>query len=147
MSSREIELFLVDIFIAIDKIERYTHPFDNAQDFLYSEMAWDATIRELEVVGEATNNLLKADFLDQEYRIIVDFRNQISHGYFGVNENIVWDVIQNYLQRFLQELFQIIKAKNIDLKEAIECSKEEYSYNQQVLIFLDNLYEKLYLND
>ena len=93
--SRDITLYIVDILIAIDKIKRYSKPFLNAQELLYSEMAWDACIRELELIGEATKYLLNANLLDNSYRRVVDFRNQITHGYFGINEEIVWDVIKN----------------------------------------------------
>ena len=88
MSSRNHSLYIVDIFVAMDKIHRYTNKFDNAQDLLNSELEWDATIRELEILGEATNYLLKSNHIDKKYRRIVDFRNQIIHGYFGIDENI-----------------------------------------------------------
>ena len=44
MSKREVSLYIVDIFIAIDKIKRYTNKFNNSDDFFYSELEWDATI-------------------------------------------------------------------------------------------------------
>ena len=80
--SRDIAFYMVDILIASDKIRRYTQKFTNPTAFLHSELEWDATIRELEIIGEATNKLLQANILDPQYRMIVDFRNQIVHGYF-----------------------------------------------------------------
>ncbi len=139
MSKRDVELYIVDILIAINKIERYSKKFTNAQELLYSELEWDAVIRELEIVGEATNSLLKLNFLNQEYRVIVDFRNQINHGYFGIDENIVWEVITSYLKEFRMALFDIIKENNISLNEAIESAKEDNSFNQNILHFLDSL--------
>ena len=76
--------YVVDIFIAADKIKRYTVDFDNAEHFLHSELEWDAVIRELEIIGEATKHLLKENFIDQQYQSIVDFRNHIVHGYFAL---------------------------------------------------------------
>ena len=50
-------------------------------------MEWDATLRRLEIIGEATKYLITMDILNnREYRKIVDFRNVISHAYFGVDE-------------------------------------------------------------
>ena len=96
MSKRDISLYIVDIFIAINKIQRYTQKFSNAQDFKWSELQWDATIRELEIIGEATNNLIKSQILENnKYRKIVDFRNVIIHGYFGIDEDEVWSVVQD----------------------------------------------------
>ena len=123
MSKREVEFCIVDIFIAINKINRYTQNILSAEQLLHSELEWDATIRELEIIGESTNTLLKAGFLDSSYRIVVDFRNQINHGYFGINENIVWDVIKNYLVEFKEKFTAMIKNKNIVLDEAIACAK------------------------
>ncbi len=93
--SRDIDFYIVDIFIANNKINRYTKNFENAEELFWSELEWDATIRELEIVGEATNKLIKYGFLsNDEYRKIVDFRNIIAHGYFGINKEEVWEVVR-----------------------------------------------------
>ena len=135
--SRDIEFYLVDIFIAIDKIQRYISPFSNASELLYDEKSWDAVIRELEIIGEATNKLLKYDFLENNYRIIVDFRNIIVHEYFGIDENIVWEVVTEYLDEFKQKL--INKSKELDLSQAIKAAKEENKYNKNVISYLKEL--------
>lgn len=44
MSKRDIEFYIVDIFIACDKIKRYSQKFEDAQELLYSDLEWDATI-------------------------------------------------------------------------------------------------------
>ena len=56
MSKRVIELFVIDLLVAMDKISRYHAEFDDAQSFYYDEKSFDATIRELQIVGEATKN-------------------------------------------------------------------------------------------
>jgi len=140
MSKREVEFYIVDIFIAIDKIDRYTQNILSAEQLLHSELEWDATIRELEIIGEATNSLLKADFLDNSYRVVVDFRNQINHGYFGINENIVWDVIKSYLIEFKEEFIVMIKNKNIVLDEAIACAKEDNKFSKKTIKLLNALH-------
>ena len=78
MSKRDESLYIVDIFIAIDKINRYTDKFTKADDFKWSELEWDASLRELEIIGEATNKLISLNVLEnKKYRKIVDFRNSI----------------------------------------------------------------------
>jgi len=84
MSKRDVTLYIVDIFIAIDKIERYTKSFASGSSLLSSELHWDATIRELEIIGEATKYLLEDELLEKKYRRIVDFRNQIIQYCFEV---------------------------------------------------------------
>lgn len=139
MSNRKSSFYIVDIFIATNKISRYTNKFDNADDFLNSEMQWDATIRELEIIGEATNNLLKLKILDEEKnRVIVDFRNYIIHGYFGIDANIVWAVIKEKLPEFIADLKQIILNDCIDIKEAVRFAKNENINNPKTLELLDS---------
>ncbi len=65
---RDPTLFLLDIFVAIKKIEIYTHPFDNADTFCHSMAEWDATIRQFEIIGEAMNSLIKNGIFDEEKR-------------------------------------------------------------------------------
>ena len=138
MSSRKPELYLLDILIASNKITRYTQNFANADDFFHSELEWDATIRELEIVGEATNNLIKENIIDNSNRRIVDFRNEIAHGYFGINSEIVLDVCRNKLRDYTQEL----KNLKIDLQEAIQLSKKEHVKNIHIQKLLTQLEEE-----
>ncbi len=137
--SRTPAFYLVDIFIAADKISRYTQSFSDARSFLYSEMEWDATIRELEVIGEATKHLLQNEVIDSGYKIIVDFRNHIVHAYFGIDEQIVWEVVNQFLEQFVNELHFLITEQGIDLTEAVERAKEDYYYSENTLKLLDSL--------
>jgi len=140
MSKRDNSLYIVDIFIAINKIQRYTKKFTNADDFKWSELEWDATIRELEIIGEATNTLIKSEILEnKKYRKIVDFRNIIIHGYFGIDEDEVWSVVTNKLTLFYKDLKSIIIEKNIFVQDAILFAKDENLKNKELVKFLNNL--------
>ena len=108
MSKREISLYIVDILMAINKIQRYSKSFYNAKDFLHSELEWDASIRELQLIGDAINKLLKAGILDSSYSRIVDFRNQIVHAYFGIDEEIVWNVIKDKIPRLNNDILNTV---------------------------------------
>jgi len=137
--SRQIEFYLVDIFIAQEKIARYCHRFESAEAFLHSELEWDAVIRELEIIGEATNKLLQNSSLTQEYRTIVDFRNHIVHGYFGIDETIVWEVVTQLLPQFIKALHTFVEEEELSLNEAIACAKEDHHYNSHTLHLLTTL--------
>ena len=139
MSKRSPSLYLLDILIAHNKITRYIEKFTNSEDFFYSELEWDATIRELEIVGEATNNLIKVNILNNKNRRIVDFRNEIAHGYFGINAEIVLDVCRNKLTQYTKELKKISLE---DILEAIELSKEEHKGNLHILNLLNTLQQE-----
>ncbi len=85
---RDIELFIVDIFVAMEKIKNYLVGFDTPEELQQNSLHWDAIMRQLEIIGEALNKLLE----DQEFkalspdyfRKVVNFRNVIVHGYFGI---------------------------------------------------------------
>jgi uncharacterized protein with HEPN domain len=142
MFKRDVSFYVLDIFIAIDKIERYTSPFEDAQALLHDELSWDATIRELEIVGEATKFLLKAEMISTYYRRIVDFRNQINHAYFGVDENIVWDVVSNKLALYKSDLEEMIVSKKLDLSQTIESVRNDKFCNEHTIKVLEEV-EKL----
>jgi len=112
MPKRYLELFAVDIRIAIDRIERYRAGFQTAQDFYYDEKSFDATMRELQIIGEATRHLLAMEWIESEYRIVVDFRNVIVHEYFGINADEIWDILQNELPPFRDAIMQKIQQLN-----------------------------------
>jgi len=139
MLHRDITFYVVDIFIAIDKVKRYTKRFENGSELLYDEVYWDATIRELEIIGEATKYLLKDELIDAKYRRIVDFRNQILHGYFGIDENIVWDVVKNKLSEYEVDLKYMLLEENMDLSLAVEYAEDEYQNQSNILKTLQNI--------
>lgn len=139
MCKRKLSLYIVDILIAINKINRYTSTFDNSEQFLHSELEWDATIRELQLIGDAINILINENFLDSTFRRIVDFRNQIVHAYFGIDSTIVWEVIKHKLPILEKQLLESCHQHDLSLSTAIQCAIEENNYNSQVVLYLKKL--------
>ena len=94
--------YLGHILQAIERIQRYTADLDEAA-FLNSELVQDAVIRNIEIVGEAANNILRvaADFAaahaDIPWQVMYTMRNRVSHGYEQVDLEIVWRTIQGDL--------------------------------------------------
>ncbi len=140
MPKRDYRLYIIDVFIAINKIQRYTQNISDAQDLKWNEIVWDATIRELEIIGEATRILIKSNILEnQEYRKIVDFRNIIAHGYFGLDEDEVFIVVKDKLTIFENELIELIKQKNILIEEALLMAIEENTKIPLLIQYLQKL--------
>ncbi len=126
---RNIELFIFDIYIAIQKITKVSNKFNNVQDLLYDFMAWDSVVREFEIIGEATKYLLRDQLLEKNYQEVVDFRNQIIHAYFGIDQDIVWEIINNDLKHFEQIIKSLILNIEPNLKqELIESFIEDNHY-------------------
>lgn len=141
---RDIELFVVDVYIGIAKIQEYTSNFDNGESLKHSSLHWDATIRELEVIGEALNYLLKDEqfysLSPSYFRQVVDFRNIIIHGYFGIDEVEVWDIVNNSLHTLKNDI-DTITLNFLDLTEAIESQIEDYKQlqNSKIVSHLKDL--------
>lgn len=126
---RNIELFIFDIFIAIQKIKKVSSKFDNVDDLLHSFTDWDSVIREFEIIGEASKYLLRDKLVENSNQRIVDFRNQITYEYFGIDQDIVWGIINQKLTIFEQTIIELIKNIEPNLKqELIESFIEDNYY-------------------
>lgn len=94
--------YLGHILQAIERIERYTAGMDEA-GFLNSELVQDAALRNIEIVGEAANNILRVagDFAaahaDIPWQVMYTMRNRVSHGYEQVDLELVWRTIEGDL--------------------------------------------------
>ncbi len=97
--SRDWQLYLEDIQAACEKIRRYVKGLSKEQ-FVAHDMAYDAAVRNVELIGEAVKNMpdeIKADSPSIPWSRIAAMRNILAHAYFGIDDDILWDVIQNHL--------------------------------------------------
>ncbi len=131
---RNIELFIFDIFIAIQKIKKVSSKFDNVNNLLHSFTDWDSIIREFEIIGEASKYLLRDKLVENSYQRIVDFRNQITHEYFGIDQDIVWGIINQKLTSFEQTILGLIKNIQPNLKQELIDSFIEDNYYLDFII-------------
>lgn len=109
MSKRSLELLVEDIWEAIEKIDRYTKGMTQ-ENFQDDEKTADAVVRNFEIIGEAAGRLPE-DFVDRyseiEWAKIVGLRNRIVHEYFGVDLQIIWQILKNDLPAFRESLERI----------------------------------------
>lgn len=105
--SARIWYFYIDDMIHFSrKVIRYTQDCDQ-QGFIQNEIIYDATLRNLELIGEAANNIpLKIQENNSEipWRQIIATRNRIIHGYLGIDENIIWSIITEEIPDLLGKL-------------------------------------------
>lgn len=92
---RKIEKYLYDIKESIDSIDDYLGEEHDFYKYLNNKMVKRAVERELEIIGEAINQILKInpDIEISEARRIVDLRNWVIHGYDKVDDVIIWGII------------------------------------------------------
>ena len=96
---RDFRVYLEDILGAISKIRRYTDGLSK-QGFAADEKTLDAVIRNLEVIGEAVKQLpadLRARQPGLDWQKIAGLRDILIHQYFGIDVDILSDIIQNKL--------------------------------------------------
>ncbi len=96
--------YLGHILQAIERIGRYTEDLDNV-GFLNSELVQDAVIRNIEIIGEASNNIRRvapefaAEHEDIPWLVLYTMRNRVSHGYDKVDLELVWKTCRSDLPR------------------------------------------------
>ena len=89
--------WLLDILQAANKIMKFTKGLDQ-ETFCSDELVHDAVLRNLEVIGEAAAKLpLEITELapETEWHRIRGLRNHLAHAYFGLDDDIIWDVVTN----------------------------------------------------
>ncbi|MCK7458058.1 HepT-like ribonuclease domain-containing protein [Idiomarina aminovorans] len=107
--------YLTHIVESIERVESYTADLDENR-FLDDELVQDAVIRNLEVIGEASNNLLKncpstvSQFPDIPLTSAYQMRNAIAHGYFKIDYELVWRTIEKDLPPLHEQVLSAIKS-------------------------------------
>lgn len=103
----EIQTWLYDILQSINEIESY---YDN-KSRIFNEYVADtktkrAIERNLEIIGEAVNRILKKD---KDFQIvnaekIIGTRNRIIHGYDKISDDLIWSIVVNHLPKLKDEI-------------------------------------------
>lgn len=111
---QRLQDYLAHIIQATQRIHHYTEDIDEV-GFLNNELVQDAVIRNIEIIGEASNNIDKyyQDFakLHPELPLVFayEMRNAVAHGYFKVDLEIVWKTIKNDLPVLEQQTKEVLQ--------------------------------------
>ena len=105
MSIEEKKL-LTDVIVCIDSIDDHLEGRRVFDEYLKNKTKRRAVERELEIIGEAINKLLKInpDIQISYSRQIVDLRNKVIHSYDNVNDIVIWSIIMNHLPTLKSEV-------------------------------------------
>ena len=103
---------LLYILEAISEIENYTNS-TNLKLFLNNSMMRFACIKQIEIIGEAANYIspeTKAIFSDIEWNQIIGMRHILVHEYFGMDFDLIWQVIINDLPILKQKVAKVLNS-------------------------------------
>lgn len=101
---------LQHILDAIVEVESYVAQADS-KEFMENSMMKFACIKQLEIIGEASNHIsskTRSDFPDVQWAQIVGMRNMFVHEYFGLDPHIVWDIVQNDLPELKETVLEML---------------------------------------
>ena len=103
---RDLSLYLKDISQAIESIEAFIFGMDY-DAFFADDKTVSAVIRKLEIIGEAVKQLpeeVSQRHPDIQWKRIAGMRDKLVHDYFGVNMDILWDVLTTKLPALLKQI-------------------------------------------
>ncbi|OPX29275.1 MAG: hypothetical protein B1H08_04200 [Candidatus Omnitrophica bacterium 4484_171] len=116
MSERDLRLFLKDMFVSVQKIQKYAKG-KSYKEFTNDSLLVDGTVRNLEVIGEAVKNIplnFRKKHPGIEWKKIAGLRDILIHEYFGIDYEILWDIVKNKIPHLNKQLRTILKEKNYD---------------------------------
>jgi uncharacterized protein with HEPN domain len=115
MSERSIELLLLDIKESINNILSFTNTISFA-DYCSDIKTKHAVQHYFMIIGEAVSRIAsdyKAHYNHINWRQVKDFRNVVVHDYFGLDDNIIWDIIKFNLPQLLEDISVLYNNNNM----------------------------------
>ncbi len=96
---RKYQIYIDDMVLSMSRILEYIDGLSFDQ-FKKDHKTVDAVLRNFEIIGEASKNVpdfIKMEHPDVPWAEMYLMRNKVSHEYFGVDYEIIWDIARNYL--------------------------------------------------
>ena len=109
LPQREWRFYITDMMAFAENVISYTDGFDQER-FINSGITYDATLRNLELVGEAATHVpteIREQYPNIPWRMIIATRNKLIHGYLGVDNDTLWSIIQTDVSELLHQLQQV----------------------------------------
>lgn len=108
----KVQKWLYDIKLSIEEIDGFFKNFPkDFKQYSKNTMLKRATERNLEIIGEAVNRIIKyhPDFPIENAKKIIGLRNQIIHSYDNISDENIWSIIHKHLPLLKNEINQLIQ--------------------------------------
>ncbi len=114
--SRDWRIYVGDMLAAAERAKSYRQRIDRAE-FNRHEMAFDAMIRNLELIGEAARQVpdpVRGRAVTIPWTRLVALRNILIHGYFAIDDDIIWDIVSNELSPLISALRLLLESSPVE---------------------------------
>lgn len=108
-------MYIEDIQFSMERIAEYTENYTLSL-FRNDQKTVDAVIRNFEIIGEASKNIsieIKQKYTHIPWDEMYALRNKITHEYFGVDFEIIWEIATNHLPLNKLEIDKLLEDKTI----------------------------------
>jgi uncharacterized protein with HEPN domain len=106
-------IYLEDLLLAMTRIAEYIEGL-TFHEFKRDYKTTDAVIRNFEIIGEASRNIpseIKDKYKEVPWDEMYLLRNKVSHEYFGIDYEIIWDIASKYLPENRKQIKHILKTE------------------------------------
>jgi uncharacterized protein with HEPN domain len=111
-AGRAWRFYIDDMIRFAEKVKVYTAGMDQPS-FVASGLVYDATLRNLELIGEAATRIpeaVRAAHPQVPWRLVVATRNRLIHGYLGIDNDTLWSIVVSDVPALLSELRAVKSA-------------------------------------
>jgi uncharacterized protein with HEPN domain len=105
-TDREWRFYVEDMIGFCQRVQSFTNGIGR-EDFLVEPMRYDATVRNIELIGEAATHVplsIRQRAENIPWRMVIATRNQLIHGYAGIDDDVLWSIIQTDVPNLLVSL-------------------------------------------
>jgi uncharacterized protein with HEPN domain len=109
---REWRFYLDDMIGFCERVLSFTQGISR-EDFVTEPMRYDATVRNIELIGEAATHVptsIRQAAENIPWRMVIATRNQLIHGYAGIDDDILWSIVETDIPALLRELQALRQA-------------------------------------
>ena len=111
-AARGWKLYVEDMIEFGQRVLSYAVGLDQ-DGFLADRRTYDATMRNIELIGEAATHIPEAvreSYPEIEWRSIIGARNRVAHAYLGMDDDVVWDIVQTAIPDLLPKLRHLLDS-------------------------------------
>ena len=112
--TRNWRMYIQDMIEFAERIVSYTQGMDK-DTFLADRRTYDATMRNIELIGESATHVpedMREAHPDIGWRSIIGARNRVAHAYLGIDDDVVWDIVQADIPILLSSLRALLDSES-----------------------------------